>query len=427
MDPHSGFTCPNLLEADTDRALIEAGRRLVVVADHSKWGVIGISSIARLDQADVLITDAGLEPEARATLEAAGPPAHRRRPGRPTTALRRPCRLTAASTGTASLPEGLARRPASSLQPAHRRVGPRVRRADRAGRGSAPRSRRPATTGRPTSPTATCARATSGPTATATRPTTRPSCSTTTSPRCAPTPRWRRSTTACCAPRASAATCRVVCFSPRHDLTLGAHARRPTWAGSSTSGPTRPRSSARDYRWVQVFENRGAAMGASNPHPHGQIWAGTALPGRGRPRGGQPGRPPRGDGPAAAPRLRRPGAGRAAGRGRERRVAGGRPVLGRLAVRDAGHPDADRPRACRTSIARPATGWRPRSSTCSAATTRCSAARSRTRWAGTRRRSAPATRDRAGRSTPTSTRRCCAATCASSWSATSCSPRPSAT
>lgn len=71
MDPRSGFTCPNLLEADTDRALIEAGRRLVVVADHSKWGVIGISSIARLDQADVLITDSGIEPAARATLETA--------------------------------------------------------------------------------------------------------------------------------------------------------------------------------------------------------------------------------------------------------------------------------------------------------------------------------------------------------------------
>jgi DeoR/GlpR family transcriptional regulator of sugar metabolism len=68
MDPRSGFTCPNLLEADTDRALIEAGRRLVVVADHSKWGVIGISSIARLDQADVLVTDAGLVPEARIIL-----------------------------------------------------------------------------------------------------------------------------------------------------------------------------------------------------------------------------------------------------------------------------------------------------------------------------------------------------------------------
>jgi len=68
MDPHSGFTCPNLLEADTDRALIEAARRLVVVADHTKWGVIGISSIARLDQADVLITDGRLPPEARAEL-----------------------------------------------------------------------------------------------------------------------------------------------------------------------------------------------------------------------------------------------------------------------------------------------------------------------------------------------------------------------
>jgi DeoR/GlpR family transcriptional regulator of sugar metabolism len=70
MDPHSGFTCPNLLEADTDRALIEAGRRLIVVADHTKWGVIGISSIARLDQADVLVTDAGLEPAARRALAA---------------------------------------------------------------------------------------------------------------------------------------------------------------------------------------------------------------------------------------------------------------------------------------------------------------------------------------------------------------------
>jgi DeoR/GlpR family transcriptional regulator of sugar metabolism len=70
MDPHSGCTCPNLLEADTDRALIDAGRRLVVVADHTKWGVIGISSIARLDQVDVLITDAGLGEEARRTLAA---------------------------------------------------------------------------------------------------------------------------------------------------------------------------------------------------------------------------------------------------------------------------------------------------------------------------------------------------------------------
>jgi DeoR/GlpR family transcriptional regulator of sugar metabolism len=70
MDPHSGFTTPNVLEADTDRALVASGRRLVVVADHSKWGVIGISSIARLDEADTLVTDAGLSEEARELLGA---------------------------------------------------------------------------------------------------------------------------------------------------------------------------------------------------------------------------------------------------------------------------------------------------------------------------------------------------------------------
>jgi len=68
MEPRAGFTTPNMLEAETDRALIEACRRLVVVADHSKWGVVGISSIARFDEADVLISDSRLEPDARALL-----------------------------------------------------------------------------------------------------------------------------------------------------------------------------------------------------------------------------------------------------------------------------------------------------------------------------------------------------------------------
>ena len=68
MDAKAGFTCPNLLEAETDRALIEAGRRLVVLADHTKWGVIGIASIGRLDQADVLISDLRLPDEAQAEL-----------------------------------------------------------------------------------------------------------------------------------------------------------------------------------------------------------------------------------------------------------------------------------------------------------------------------------------------------------------------
>ena len=65
MDPRSGFTTPNVLEADTDRALAAAGRRLIVMADSSKWGVIGISTIARLEEADTLVTDAGLGAEAR--------------------------------------------------------------------------------------------------------------------------------------------------------------------------------------------------------------------------------------------------------------------------------------------------------------------------------------------------------------------------
>ncbi|MBA2380558.1 MAG: UDP-glucose--hexose-1-phosphate uridylyltransferase [Chloroflexi bacterium] len=71
--------------------------------------------------------------------------------------------------------------------------------------------------------------------------------------------------------------CRVLCFSRRHDLTLaamsGPDVRRviDLWAAQTAElGGT--------YQWVQVFENRGEMMGASNPHPHGQIWAGAALP-----------------------------------------------------------------------------------------------------------------------------------------------------
>jgi len=72
-------------------------------------------------------------------------------------------------------------------------------------------------------------------------------------------------------------TCRVLCFSPRHDVTLALMSKPDVrtvidvWAEQTAElGAT--------YQWVQVFENRGETMGASNPHPHGQIWAGTALP-----------------------------------------------------------------------------------------------------------------------------------------------------
>ncbi len=64
----SGFTTPNLNESETNRAFVEAAGRLVVVADHSKWGVVGISTIAALDEADILIMDDGLPTEAREAL-----------------------------------------------------------------------------------------------------------------------------------------------------------------------------------------------------------------------------------------------------------------------------------------------------------------------------------------------------------------------
>ena len=72
-------------------------------------------------------------------------------------------------------------------------------------------------------------------------------------------------------------TCRVLCFSPRHDLTLCElpvpQLRRVVdlWAEQTAELGER-------YAWVQVFENKGTIMGASNPHPHGQIWALSALP-----------------------------------------------------------------------------------------------------------------------------------------------------
>lgn len=72
-------------------------------------------------------------------------------------------------------------------------------------------------------------------------------------------------------------TCEVICFSPRHDLTLAefaaADVRRVVdlWVD-------RAENLGRDWRWVQIFENKGQAMGASNPHPHGQVWALDQLP-----------------------------------------------------------------------------------------------------------------------------------------------------
>ncbi len=71
--------------------------------------------------------------------------------------------------------------------------------------------------------------------------------------------------------------CRVICFSPRHDLSLaemdqpGIRAVVDLWATQSSE-------LGKQFQWVQIFENKGAVMGCSNPHPHGQIWASSTLP-----------------------------------------------------------------------------------------------------------------------------------------------------
>ncbi|HQR27438.1 MAG TPA: hypothetical protein PLP61_10405 [Nocardioides sp.] len=60
MDQRAGFSTPNLLEAETNRAMIRSGRRLVVLTDSSKWGIVGLSSMAELSDASVVVTDSGL-------------------------------------------------------------------------------------------------------------------------------------------------------------------------------------------------------------------------------------------------------------------------------------------------------------------------------------------------------------------------------
>jgi UDPglucose--hexose-1-phosphate uridylyltransferase len=73
--------------------------------------------------------------------------------------------------------------------------------------------------------------------------------------------------------------CRVICFSPRHDLTLAKMSMEEiravvdVWAEQCAELGSRE-----DIGYVQIFENRGSMMGASNPHPHGQIWASRSVP-----------------------------------------------------------------------------------------------------------------------------------------------------
>lgn len=73
--------------------------------------------------------------------------------------------------------------------------------------------------------------------------------------------------------------CKVVCFSPRHDLTLSDFSVDEissvitAWQNEYDSI-----GSMNEINYVQIFENKGSVMGASNPHPHGQIWAQNSIP-----------------------------------------------------------------------------------------------------------------------------------------------------
>lgn len=72
-------------------------------------------------------------------------------------------------------------------------------------------------------------------------------------------------------------TARVMCFSPRHDLTLPELPLQQIrsvvemWCRQISEF-------SREYGWVQIFENKGAVMGCSNPHPHSQMWASNYIP-----------------------------------------------------------------------------------------------------------------------------------------------------
>lgn len=73
--------------------------------------------------------------------------------------------------------------------------------------------------------------------------------------------------------------CRVICFHPRHDLTVAQMTQEQmrsvidVWAEQYAELGSHPQ-----INWVQIFENRGEMMGASNPHPHCQVWSNHTLP-----------------------------------------------------------------------------------------------------------------------------------------------------
>lgn len=72
-------------------------------------------------------------------------------------------------------------------------------------------------------------------------------------------------------------TSRVICFSPDHSKTLP-ELDLTAIEGVIKTWISQQKELSQNYPWVQIFENKGAVMGCSNPHPHGQIWANSFIP-----------------------------------------------------------------------------------------------------------------------------------------------------
>jgi UDPglucose--hexose-1-phosphate uridylyltransferase len=79
--------------------------------------------------------------------------------------------------------------------------------------------------------------------------------------------------------RSEKGLCEVICYSPRHDLTMPLMPEKTiqdiikVWIHELKKLEVHPA-----INYIQIFENKGAQMGASNPHPHGQIWANQTVP-----------------------------------------------------------------------------------------------------------------------------------------------------
>ncbi|KAG0180989.1 galactose-1-phosphate uridyl transferase [Apophysomyces sp. BC1021] len=72
--------------------------------------------------------------------------------------------------------------------------------------------------------------------------------------------------------------CHVICFSPRHDLTMAEMTKNEVFVVVQQWIESYESMKNKGIQYAQIFENKGAAMGCSNPHPHGQMWCTDHVP-----------------------------------------------------------------------------------------------------------------------------------------------------